>query len=171
MASEDIKLIVGLGNPGEKYRNTKHNAGFIFVDHLAEQLGVTFSYEKKFDSELARSNNTILVKPQTFMNTSGPAVARLVDYYNIKDLGNLTVVNDDVDLPPLAHKCKKASGPAGHHGVEDIIEKLGSKDFWRLRVGVGRPENKKYDVRDFVLSRFSDQEIDYIKNLTKVISV
>ncbi len=171
-----MKLIVGLGNPSEKYAKNKHNAGFIFVDALAEKSNSTWTFEKKFNALLTRGEffgqEVIFAKPQTYMNNSGEVVAKLVNYFTI-DLNDLIIVHDDVDLEPFTTKFKKNMGAAGHHGVEDIVEKLGSSNFWRLRIGVGRPTNSEqagnnsiYDVEKFVLTDLSVKEIEFIRTLT-----
>lgn len=158
-----MKLIVGLGNPGKEYKNNRHNAGFILIDLLAEKLGLSWKFERKFNAEICKNEEFVLVKPQTFMNDSGLSVSKAIKFFKI-DLDNLVVVHDDVDLPFGETKFKKGSGTAGHHGVADIIEKLGNIDFWRFRVGVGRPENSKFDVHGYVLGDFSDEELSMLKN-------
>lgn len=154
-------LIVGLGNPGEKYKNTRHNVGFMLVGKWVSQLGLEWSYQKKFNSEIAKNNKYIFAKPKTFMNDSGTSVAGLLNYFDI-DINNCLVVHDDVDLDVGQTKLQFSAGSAGHHGVEDIFEKIGTKKFWRLRIGVGRPENNKFDVKNFVLSNFDGATLDKI---------
>lgn len=161
-----MKLIVGLGNPDQKFSKNRHNAGFIFVESLAEDRGLAWTLEKKFEAEIAADKSLMLVKPQTFMNRSGDAVSKLVNFFKI-NLNDLIVVHDDVDLEPGETKFKKSTSSAGHHGVESIMEKLGSQDFWRLRIGVGRPDTEKFDVEDYVLGNLTEKEIENIKNLTK----
>jgi PTH1 family peptidyl-tRNA hydrolase len=149
------KLVVGLGNPGKKYENTRHNIGFLFLDYLAKEYGLSWKEEKKFKAQVAVNGDLILAKPQTFMNLSGTSVAKLVDYYDVT-LEDLVVVHDDVDLESLNYKYQLGRGSAGHNGVKDIISKLGSNEFWRLRIGVGRPGNNRYDVNTYVLSKMED---------------
>ncbi len=161
------KLIVGLGNPGDKYKNTRHNVGFMLVDNLVEKLNLKWEFDKRFNSEVAANNEYIFAKPQTFMNESGSAVKRLVSYFGI-NLDALIVIHDDVDLEAGDVKFKKGSGSAGHHGVEDIIEKLDSKDFWRLRVGIGRPQNQSFDVHSFVLGKIPE---NFTLNLAELLSL
>ncbi len=160
------KLIVGLGNPGEKYKNTRHNVGFIVVDAFVEKLGLKWAFDKRFNAEVATNNEYIFVKPQTYMNESGTTVKKLVSYFGT-DHSDLIIVHDDVDLEASSTRFKKGSGAAGHHGVEDIIKKLGSNDFWRLRVGIGRPANKAFDVHGFVLGRLPEE---FITGLTDLLS-
>ena len=159
-----MKLIVGLGNPGEKYINTRHNTGFIFVNHLCEVLELSWAFEKKVDAEVAKNAKFILAKPQGFMNNSGVAVAKLLSYFKVP-VENLVVVHDDVDLPFGEYRLRQGSGSAGHHGVIDIIEKIGTQDFWRFRIGVGRPSDSKYNVEDYVLKPFAPDEVDFIRSL------
>ncbi|HLB52030.1 aminoacyl-tRNA hydrolase [candidate division WWE3 bacterium RIFCSPHIGHO2_12_FULL_38_15] len=158
-----MKLIVGLGNPGKEYKNNRHNAGFILIDLLAEKLGLSWKFERKFNAEICKNEKFVLVKPQTFMNDSGLSVSKAIKFFKI-DLDNLVVVHDDVDLPFGEFKYKKGSGTAGHHGVADIAEKVGSLDFWRFRIGVGRPGNNKFDVYGYVLGDFSDEEFSILEN-------
>jgi len=160
-----MKMIVGLGNPGEEYRNSRHNAGFILVDEVAEKLSLIWSYEKKFNAEICKNDKYVLVKPQTFMNDSGSAVSKALQFFKV-NLEDLTVIHDDVDLSFEEVRFKKGSGTAGHHGVTDIVEKVGSLHFWRFRVGVGRPENNKFDVHGYVLGDFTDKEKEVLQ--TKV---
>ena len=160
-----MKIIVGLGNPEQKHFNNRHNAGFIFVDTLAMDRELSWELEKKFNSEIAANKSLMLVKPQTYMNRSGEAVTKIVNYFKI-DLNDLVIVHDDVDLNPGETRFKRGMSAAGHHGIENIIEKLGSNDFWRLRIGVGRPVDKKFDVEDYVLGDLTENEIETIKNLT-----
>ncbi len=159
-----MKLIVGLGNPGEKYTTTRHNAGFIFVDNLCKVLELSWAIEKKSDAAVAKNAKFILAKPQTFMNNSGTAVAKLLTYFKVP-VENLVVVHDDVDLPFGEYRLKQGSGSAGHHGVIDIIEKVGTQDFWRFRIGVGRPAESKYSVEDYVLKPFAPSEVEFIRSL------
>jgi len=160
-----IRLIVGLGNPGSKYQNTRHNAGFWFVDALAQQHNVTFKAEQKFAAEVVKTNiaNQIvwLLKPTTFMNRSGLAVAALAHYFKIS-ANEILVVHDELDFDPSIVKLKKSGGHAGHNGLRDIIKALDSKDFLRLRMGIGHPENHQ-QVADYVLkqpSKAQQQQID-----------
>jgi len=158
------KIIVGLGNPGEKYVNTRHNAGFLVVDEVVVGEGMVWRLEKKFKSLVAQSNEFLLVKPQTNMNLSGEAVSKIVSYYKTVP-EKLFVIHDDVDFPTLAYKLQFGRESAGHKGVEDIINRLGTKDFWRVRVGVGRSQQDPFEVEDFVLSKFEKEEIKKITEL------
>jgi PTH1 family peptidyl-tRNA hydrolase len=159
-----MKLIVGLGNPGKKYKNCRHNTGFILLDKFAEENDLKWRKSSKFESEISEFGDTILVKPQTFMNNSGDAVSKLMNFYKISP-EDLIVIHDDVDLLFGTVKKQKGKNAAGHHGVEDIMEKIGTKDFWRIRVGVGKPENIDTPVDVWVLQDFSDGEFDEILEL------
>ena len=148
-----IRLVAGLGNPGREYANTRHNAGFWLVDELAAQLGASFSHESKFGGDVAKAGTLRLVKPMTFMNLSGRAVAASARFYAILP-AEILVVHDELDLMPGKAKLKFGGGHAGHNGLRDIQAQLGSPEFWRLRVGIGHPRDSELtqqDVVDYVL--------------------
>lgn len=165
-----MKLIVGLGNPGDKYASTRHNIGFMVVDELARKLSnpnFRFSKEKKFEAEILKvhykNEDLILVKPHTLMNASGNAVGKIFRFYDLKTLSDLWVIHDDLDLP-LGHlKIVKGHGSAGHHGVDSIIQELKTEDFVRFRVGIGfsgkidERENRR-KIEDYVLQDFKGKE-------------
>jgi len=157
-------MIVGLGNPGPEYLMTRHNAGFWFVDALANKLSLSFSQDKKSRSELCRyqsgSTDCWICKPQTYMNDSGAAVQALCSYYKIP-MQQVLVVHDEIDLPPGTTRLKEGGGHGGHNGLRDIIQRTGDKDFLRLRIGVGHPGSKD-QVVPYVLSRASADEEDKI---------
>lgn len=150
----EIKLIVGLGNPGREYEATRHNAGFWWVDEFARHNQIAFKNESKFHGLAARGvlhgHEVHLLKPQTFMNVSGRAVGALAQFYKI-DAAEILVVHDELDLPPGSAKLKLGGGHGGHNGLKDIIAHLGSRDFWRLRIGVGHPGDRA-EVVNFVLN-------------------
>lgn len=152
-------LVVGLGNPGSKYENTRHNVGFLFLDYLAEKAGVSFK-SGRWEAETARlppeSGGWLLAKPASFMNLSGQPVARLAAYHQIEP-ARIIVVHDDLDLEPGRLKVVFDRGPGGHNGIKSIIEHLGTRQFVRLRVGIGRPP-EFMPPASFVLSRFSQAE-------------
>lgn len=158
-----MKLIVGLGNPGEKYCGNRHNIGFILVDELAEKLGLAWEDSSKLKAKIAKKDDLILVKPLEFMNSSGNSVSLVINFFKIS-LKELVIVHDDIDLDFGEVKKQFASGAAGHHGVESIISTLGTKDFWRVRVGVGRPTDAQ-PVEDYVLRNFSEEELNEIRKL------
>ena len=149
-----IKLIAGLGNIGSEYEDTRHNAGFWFVDAYARMAGASLKAEKGFFGKVGKAGGAFLVEPNTYMNRSGQAVAALATFYKIAP-EEILVVHDELDLPPGAAKMKKGGGHAGHNGLKDIQARLGSSDFWRLRLGIGHPRelNLAQDVADFVLHK------------------
>jgi len=161
-----IKLIVGLGNPGRQYEKTRHNAGFLFLDALAQELGCIWSIESRFQGLFAEGSiangKVMLLKPDTFMNRSGQSVGKIARYYKIHS-EEILVVHDELDFNPGVVKLKKDGGHAGHNGLRDIIAHLGSKEFYRLRIGIGRPAAGKV-VADFVLSTPSKQEWELLVN-------
>jgi PTH1 family peptidyl-tRNA hydrolase len=152
--SEPIKLIVGLGNPGREYEATRHNAGFWWVDELTRTQNVNFKTDNKFHGLVARTtlhgHEVHLLKPQTFMNVSGRAVIALALFYKILP-DQILVVHDELDLPPGSAKLKLGGGHGGHNGLKDIIAHLGTKEFWRLRVGIGHP-GERAEVVNYVLN-------------------
>lgn len=149
-----VKLIVGLGNPGDRYEETRHNAGFWLVDELAARHGGAFRGEPKFHGDVCRVSiggaDVRLLKPQTYMNESGRAVQALRSFYKI-GVDELLIAHDEIDLPPGVVKLKRGGGHGGHNGLRNLIEHLG-KDFLRLRIGVGHPGRKDL-VTDYVLKR------------------
>ncbi len=153
MSHLPIQLIVGLGNPGVKYQITRHNAGYGFVNALAKAYQATFKMETKFSGEVAKitlANQVVwLLKPTTFMNRSGLAVAALAHYYKIP-VEHILVAHDELDFDAGIIKLKRAGGHAGHNGLRDIIKAFNSKDFLRLRIGIGHPGNHR-DVVNYVL--------------------
>jgi PTH1 family peptidyl-tRNA hydrolase len=161
----EIKLIVGLGNPGREYEGTRHNAGFWWVDAFARAHQIGFKAESKFHGFAARSQvhgrELHLLKPQTFMNVSGRAVGALAQFYKIEPQ-HMLVVHDELDLPPGSAKLKLGGGHGGHNGLKDIIAHLGSRDFWRLRIGIGHP-GERADVADYVLNVPRREEAELIE--------
>jgi PTH1 family peptidyl-tRNA hydrolase len=154
-----VKLIVGLGNPGVQYEETRHNAGFWVVDALARRWNIGLN-SKKFHSIIGEGHygreKIVLAKPQTYMNLSGLAVRELVDYWQI-GLEGLLVIHDDIDLPAYRIRMKRKGGSGGHRGVASIISQLHSESFARLKIGIGRPV-EPIPVEDYVLSRVSVEE-------------
>ena len=159
-----IKLIVGLGNPGRQYEKTRHNVGFLFLDALATELGCAWANESRFQGLFSEgsvaSGKVMLLKPDTFMNRSGLSVGKAARYYKLLP-EEILVVHDELDFNPGVVKLKKEGGHAGHNGLRDIIAHLGSKDFYRLRLGIGRPPPGKV-VADFVLSTPSKPEFELL---------
>ena len=159
-----ISLIAGLGNPGSEYADTRHNAGFRFLDALLAGSGQSLQTESRFSGRVAKiriaGSDVWLLAPDTFMNHSGDAVSRMAHYYKIPVEGIL-VAHDELDLPPGTVRLKKGGGAGGHNGITDVIEKLASPDFMRLRIGIGRPTNSA-QVVSFVLKRAPRAEQDMI---------
>lgn len=158
-----MKLIVGLGNPGPKYRGTRHNVGFDVIDELARRAGVAFQ-SAPVDALMARVRGepgAIVAKPQTFMNLSGEAVAGLLRYFRV-DLADLLVIVDEVQLPLGRLRARRSGSDGGHHGLRSVIAMLGAGTFARLRVGVGRGDARR-DLADHVLARFAPDEAPVIQ--------
>ncbi|MDH4275861.1 MAG: aminoacyl-tRNA hydrolase [Gammaproteobacteria bacterium] len=153
--AEPIALMVGLGNPGPEYTQTRHNAGFWFIDAVARQCGVQLRHEARFHGEAARVNvsghNLWLLKPSTFMNRSGLAVAALANFYKIAPAAIL-VIHDELDFDPGVLRLKEGGGHAGHNGLKDIAAQLGTPQFPRVRVGVGRAASAA-DKINYVLGK------------------
>ena len=160
-----MKLIVGLGNPGAEYKNTYHNCGFLSVDALAEKLGVSL---KKSECHaltahiFVNGNKVILAKPQTFMNLSGKSVWALAAKYKL-ERKDLIVVYDDVDLPLGTLRFREEGRPGTHNGMKDIVERIGSSEFKRLRVGIGEPP-ERMQLSDFVTGRISELNAVFLKD-------
>ncbi|CAA9889569.1 peptidyl-tRNA hydrolase [Candidatus Methylobacter favarea] len=159
-----IRLLVGLGNPGQQYAKTRHNAGFLFLEALADELGGVWINEPKFQGLFSACDiagrKVMLLKPETFMNRSGEAVGKIARFYKLAP-EEILVIHDDLDFDAGIVKLKKEGGHAGHNGLKDIIAHLGSKDFYRLRIGIGRPAAGR-SIVDFVLSPPSKNERDLI---------
>lgn len=150
-----MKLVVGLGNPGRQYAQSRHNTGFMAVDVVADQLGIKL--DKTFmraivGQGLHKGEKIILAKPQTYMNLSGEAVVKLLNWYKLS-AGDMTVIYDEMDLEPGKIKVRQRGGDGGHRGLASIINLLGTGDFNRLRIGIGRPAEKGPDVVNWVLGR------------------
>ncbi len=165
MPSPQIKLIVGLGNPGADYEQTRHNAGFWFVDQIAHQYGGTLKLESRYHGQLCRINveghDLRLLKPTTFMNRSGQAVAALTNYFKITP-EEILIAHDELDIPCGSCRLKKGGGHGGHNGLRDIINALGTRDFYRLRIGIDHPGDAK-KVVNYVLNRPSKSDMDAIE--------
>jgi len=154
-----IRLIVGLGNPGPEYEQTRHNAGFWLVDNLANTLpGCRLQRESRFNAMVAKTaiggRDVWLLEPLTYMNRSGQSVGGLAKFFKVAP-DEILVVHDELDLPPGAAKLKKGGSSGGHNGLKDITAALGTQDYWRLRLGIGHPRtlNLQQGVADFVLHR------------------
>ncbi len=153
------KLVVGLGNPGTEYADTRPTAGFWFVDQLARQLKISLAPQSKFFGLAGRSGELWLLQPTTFMNRSGQSVAALANFYKITP-AEILVVHDELDLPPGGIRLKQGGGNGGHNGLKDIQARIGTPDYWRLRLGIGHPRtlNLSQQVADFVLHQPRKEE-------------
>jgi PTH1 family peptidyl-tRNA hydrolase len=152
-----FRLVVGLGNPGERYVGTRHNVGFRVVEELARRNAVGFAFEAKWDSQVAACGGRLFMKPQTFMNLSGEAVGNYARYYRIEP-AQILVVLDDASLPLGDLRLRRSGSSGGHNGLESILVHLGTEAVPRLRVGVGDPG--KIALDEFVLSKFSSAETE-----------
>lgn len=161
-----FKLVVGLGNPGPDYQETRHNAGFWLLDELASQYHGRFTKQAKFFGETCKisvaGQELWLLKPHTFMNRSGQSVQALARFYRI-ECSEILVAHDELDMVPGRAAVKHAGGHGGHNGLRDMVSKLGANDFWRLRIGIGHPGDKNR-VSAYVLSRPSKQEEQAIQD-------
>ena len=161
---EQIRLIVGLGNPGEKYDRTRHNAGYRWVEAIAAAKRATWKRETKFSGWTTRvdegGREYLLLKPSTYMNESGRSVSAVMRFFKIEP-GEMLVVHDELDLAPGVVKLKRGGGTGGHNGLTDVADAIDSKDFWRLRIGIGHPGDKDL-VADYVLDRARRAEQDAI---------
>ena len=160
--AQDIVMVVGLGNPGADYENTRHNAGALFVEALARTAGQTLRPEKKYHGLYARIQwqglDLHLLNPTTFMNRSGLAIKALADFFKIQP-HQILIAHDELDLPPGTAKLKKGGGHGGHNGLRDTIAHLGTNDFQRLRIGIGHPGDSRR-VTGYVLGRLGKQETE-----------
>lgn len=167
---ENLHLIVGLGNPGAKYAWTRHNIGFQLMERLAEKWRTNWSDEKKFQSRVARlerdGKTVLLAEPQTFMNASGEAVGALVGFYRLP-LTRLVVTVDDADLPLGEIRLRPRGSSGGHHGLESIEQHVGSREFARLRLGIGRTADGRREITDYVLTPFSAAETGTVERVLK----
>lgn len=171
--STHVTLIAGLGNPGDKYEKTLHNAGFWFADAVAGEFGGQFRFEKRFDAETCKVSiggaDVWLAKPQSFMNLSGGPVRAMLDYFRLSP-SELLVAHDEIDLPPGTVRLKQGGGHGGHNGLRDIMQHCG-RDFLRLRLGVGHPGHKD-QVTSYVLKKAGgDVEIDIRRNVDQAVAV
>jgi peptidyl-tRNA hydrolase, PTH1 family len=167
---ENAHLIVGLGNPGAEYAVTRHNAGFLLADRLARRWHGRWLFAKKFNARLVHAERDgkkmILAQPQTYMNLSGEAVAGIMAYYRVLIDGVLILV-DDADLPLGEIRLRAAGSSGGHHGLESIEQHLGTQNYARLRLGIGRQPSVERQIKDYVLSRFTAEETSLFENALK----
>ncbi len=156
-----IRIIVGLGNPGKEYERTRHNAGFWFVERLALARGVALKKDNHYQALVGKDGALWLVMPQTFMNASGRAVQMLAHFFKVQP-AEILVVHDELDFAPGTARLKQGGGIAGHNGLRDISQRLGSHDYWRLRIGVGRPAAGR-EGADYVLEKPPAEEREAIE--------
>jgi len=164
-----VKLIAGLGNPGEQYQSSRHNLGFLTLDYLAGRHDIPLKkqgFEALFGKGKIGNERVLLAKPQTYMNLSGIALERLVSYFRV-DIKDLIVVHDDLDLPFETIRLKKGGGEGGHKGLMSIVQHVGSADFLRVRIGIGKPMRKAM-VEKYVLSPFAEEEQNAVPSILAV---
>lgn len=159
-----MKLIVGLGNPGKDYKNTRHNVGFLVLDNYLNTSDWKEKFNALFHETRINGEKVIFIKPLTFMNLSGDAVVKYVNYYDV-DIDDILVIHDDLDLPFSSYKLKKNSSAGGHNGIKSIISRLSSDAFARLKVGVSH--DRSIDTKDYVLGNFSKSEMDKFNEMQK----
>jgi len=168
-------LLIGLGNPEKKYELTRHNAGFMLLEKIQKNWEFPdFEFNKKFNAEISKNNleekEIILAKPQTYMNLSGTAVKAILDFYKLTP-DDIIVIHDDIDIPLGKYKIATDSSSAGHNGVQNIIDQLGTQKFRRIRVGVGQEKEGalvcRLGVHDFVLEKFTPEELETTKKISE----
>lgn len=163
-----MKMIIGLGNPGKEYENTRHNIGFMLLDNFAKENNLSFDKEKfKADYTIGYIDSVkyILIKPKTYMNLSGEAVRMFCDYFDV-DLEDILIIYDDLDTKTANFRLRNRGSSGGHNGIKSIINHLGTEKFNRLKIGIDRPKNSM-KVADYVLGRFSEEEIKALKEIEK----
>ncbi|MBT3475569.1 aminoacyl-tRNA hydrolase [bacterium] len=169
VTNNNIALIVGLGNPGEKYESTRHNIGFSFIDKFSEQINSPIT-DSKFNSLYSNVNKDgkklLLLKPQTYMNDSGVAVKKVKDFFKISS-NQTIVIYDDLDLQVGQIKIKDTGGSGGHNGINSIIENIGNNNFIRIRIGIGKPLEKSM-TNKYVLSKFTKDESKIVNNINNL---
>lgn len=161
-----MKLIVGLGNPGREYENTRHNIGFIFIDKLAESLGLSIKKEKfngLYVETIINGEKVLLLKPLSYMNLSGEVVIKYVNFFKIR-IEDILIINDDLDMDFGRIRLKASGSSGGHNGLRNIENHLNTKNFKRLKFGIAN--NKEVDTKDYVLGKFSKEEMEKISDLT-----
>ncbi len=160
-----MKLVVGLGNPGKEYENTRHNIGFMTLDNYLGDVKWSEKFKALYCEERINNEKVLFVKPLTYMNLSGDAVIEFVDYFDI-DLDDILIIQDDMDIDFGSYKLKKNSSSGGHNGIKSIIRTLGSEDFARLKIGIAH--NRSMDTKDYVLGKFGTDELRVIKDNYKI---
>lgn len=162
-----MKMIVGLGNPGKEYEKTKHNLGFLFLEYLEKKYNLKIN-KKAFDSLILETNfegeKVVFVKPQTYMNLSGMAVSKIKQFYKIKS-EDIIVIYDDIDIPFETIRYRTKGSAGSHNGMKDIIKAVGGEEFSRIRIGLGGLKHENQDLKDFVLQRFSKEQLEKLNNI------
>ena len=168
-----MKLIIGLGNPGEKYQYTRHNIGFITINSLAQKYNLQWKKQNKQKAKICQTffeeEKIILAKPQTYMNLSGQAVNLLKTYYKLENK-DILIIQDDLDLELGEFFFTPQSGHGGHNGIKSIFEEIKSTKINRLRIGINRPQNNKFNIKDWVLSNFNKDELNQITEIQPLLS-
>lgn len=162
-----MKIIFGLGNPGERYKSTRHNAGFLLIDQILEKYPAMSCSNSKFKARICEWHDNgikvLFVKPETYMNESGSAVSQIMNFYNVSP-NDILIVHDEIDLPVGQIRVSTNSSAAGHNGIKSIIQQLGTQDFIRLRIGIeNRESRQQIPTEAFVLQPFSETEIDLLQ--------
>ncbi len=157
-----MKLLVGLGNPGKEYEQTRHNIGFMIIDYFLKEANWQEKWNALITETRINNEKVIIIKPLTYMNLSGNAVSLVCNFYKISS-EDILVIQDDLDLPIGTFRLKTNSSDGGHNGIKSIIEKLGTKDFARLKIGISN--NKSIDTKDYVLAKFNKEELNTLKDL------
>ncbi|MFI3252373.1 MAG: aminoacyl-tRNA hydrolase [bacterium] len=151
-----MKLIIGLGNPGKKYETTRHNIGFLAIDNYVKKYNLSYKVESNFNAVSAKTNNAILIKPQTFMNLSGESIIKYINYYKI-DIEDIIVIYDDISIPFNDIRIRLAGSAGGHNGIKSIIQHTKTQEFKRVKLGVDN--NTNMNLADYVLGNFSKNEL------------
>lgn len=160
-----MKLIVGLGNNGPIYKNTRHNVGFQVIDTIANKMNIKLSKEK-FGASYYANDDFILMKPISYMNLSGESVAKMMQFYKINSK-DILIICDDLDTELGRAKIKISNSSGGHNGIKSVIEEIKTPNFYRLKIGIGRPTNKKIQISDYVLGKFSSKELEVIEQVVE----
>ena len=171
---DDLYLIVGLGNPGAEYARTRHNIGFMAVEHLGQRQNAVWTVEKRFDSRIAKATvagkRALLCQPQTYMNVSGKAVGALMDFYRLP-LERLMVIVDDADLPFGTVRLRPGGSSGGHHGLDSIESRLGSREYARIRMGIGRERAEVREITGYVLGKFASNESEILSKMLERVAL
>jgi len=157
-----MKLVVGLGNPGRKYNKTKHNVGFLCIDYYVKENGLKFKLDNKFNGEIVKTGDLILLKPHTFMNLSGESIIKTIKFYNI-DLKDILIIFDDISLPFGKLRLREKGSSGGHNGIKSLINHIKTEEFKRIKIGID--SNPLIETKDYVLSKFSKKEL---KDLSEI---